>query len=111
MLDVLSTDYIRTARAKGVPRRRVVWSHAARNALIPFVTVVALDTGALFGGLIITEKIFSIPGMGRLFYDSLVAGDVNVIVAWLIITASLIILFNLIADLLYGVLDPRVRLT
>jgi len=111
MLDVLSTDYIRTARAKGVPRRRVVWSHAARNALIPFVTVVALDTGALFGGLIITEKIFSIPGMGRLFYDSLVAGDVNVIVAWLIITASLIILFNLIADLLYGVLDPRVRLS
>jgi peptide/nickel transport system permease protein len=111
MLDVLSTDYIRTARAKGVPRRRVVWRHAARNALIPFVTVVALDTGALFGGLIITEKIFSIPGMGRLFYDSLVAGDVNVIVAWLIITASFIILFNLIADLLYGVLDPRVRLT
>jgi len=111
MLDVLSSDYIRTARAKGVPRRRVVWSHAARNALIPFVTLVALDTGALFGGLIITEKIFSIPGMGRLFYDSLVAGDVNVIVAWLIITASLIILFNLISDLLYGVLDPRVRLT
>jgi len=89
----------------------VIFKHAFRNALIPLLTVMALDTAFLFGGLIITEKIFSIPGMGRLFYDSLVAGDVNVIVAWLIITASLIILFNLIADLLYGVLDPRVRLT
>ena len=111
MLDVLSTDYIRTARAKGVPRRSVIWKHATRNALIPFVTVVALDTGALFGGLIITEKIFSIPGMGRLFYDALVTGDVNVIVAWMIISAFFIILFNLFADLLYGFLDPRVRLT
>jgi peptide/nickel transport system permease protein len=111
MLDVMSSDYVRTARAKGVPRRGVVWRHGARNALIPFVTVVALDTGALFGGLIITEKIFSIPGMGRLFYESLLQGDVNVIVAWLIIVASFIMLFNLIADVLYVWLDPRVRLT
>ncbi len=111
MLDVLSSDYIRTARAKGVPRRSVVWKHATRNALIPFVTVVALDTGALFGGLIVTEKIFSIPGMGRFFYDALVAGDANAIVAWLIVSAFFIILFNLFADLLYGLLDPRVRLT
>ena len=94
-----------------LPRRSVIWRHATRNALIPFVTVVALDTGALFGGLIITEKIFSIPGMGRLFYDALVTGDVNVIVAWMIISAFFIILFNLFADLLYGFLDPRVRLT
>jgi len=111
MLDVMSSDYIRTARAKGVPRRSVIWRHGARNALIPFVTVVALDTGALFGGLIITETIFSIPGMGRLFYDSLNTGDANVLVAWMIISAFFIILFNLIADLLYGLLDPRVRLT
>jgi peptide/nickel transport system permease protein len=111
MLDVLSTDYIRTARAKGVPRRSVIWRHGARNALIPFVTVVALDTGATFGGLIITEKIFSIPGMGKLFFDSLTSGDVDVLVAWMIISAFFIILFNLIADLLYGLLDPRVRLT
>ncbi len=111
MLDVLSTDYIRTARAKGVPRRTITWRHATRNALIPFVTVVALETGALFGGLIITEKIFSIPGMGQLFYDSLLVGDTNVVVAWMIITATFIMLFNLIADLLYGFLDPRVRLT
>ncbi len=110
MLDVLSTDYIRTARAKGVPRRTITWKHAARNALVPFVTIVALETGALFGGLIITEKIFSIPGMGRLFFDSLVVGDTNVVVAWMIISATFIILFNLIADLLYGILDPRVRL-
>ena len=108
MLDVLSTDYIRTARAKGVPRRTITWRHATRNALIPFVTVVALETGALFGGLIITEKIFSIPGMGQLFYDSLLVGDSNVVVAWMIITAIFIMLFNLIADLLYGFLDPRV---
>ena len=67
MLDVLSSDYIRTARAKGVPRKRVIFKHGLRNALIPFVTVMALDIGALFGGLIITEQIFSIPGMGRLF--------------------------------------------
>jgi peptide/nickel transport system permease protein len=110
MLDVLSADYIRTARAKGVPRRRVIWSHGVRNALIPLVTVVAIDTGALFGGLIITETIFSIPGMGRLFFDSLNDGDVNVIVPWTIITAFFVILFNLVADILYGVLDPRVRI-
>lgn len=109
MLDVLSSDYIRTARAKGVPRRTITWRHATRNALIPFVTVVALETGALFGGLIITEKIFSIPGMGQLFYDSLLVGDSNVVVAWMIVTAIFIMLFNLIADLLYAVLDPRIR--
>jgi peptide/nickel transport system permease protein len=111
MLDVLSADYVRTARAKGVPRRAVIWRHGVRNALVPFVTVVALETGATFGGLIITEKIFSIPGMGKLFVDSLFSGDVNTIVAWMIISAFFIILFNLIADLLYGWLDPRVRLT
>jgi peptide/nickel transport system permease protein len=110
MLDVLSADYIRTARAKGVPRRRVIWSHGFRNALIPLVTVVAIDTAALFGGLIITESIFSIPGMGRLFFDSLRDGDVNVIIPWTMITAFFVVLFNLIADLMYGVLDPRVRI-
>ncbi len=110
MLDVMSSDYIRTARAKGVPRRRVIWRHGVRNALVPFVTVVALETGALFGGLIVTEKIFSIPGMGKFFVDSLQSGDVNAIVAWMIISAFFIMLFNLIADLLYGWLDPRVRL-
>lgn len=111
MLDVMSADYIRTARAKGVPRRRVVFKHGLRNALIPLVTVMAIDIGALFGGLIITETIFSVPGMGRLFFDSLLQGDVNVLVAWTIVVAVFIVLFNLLADVLYGVLDPRIRLS
>jgi peptide/nickel transport system permease protein len=111
MLDVMSADYIRTARAKGVPRREVVVRHGLRNALIPLVTVMALDIGALFGGLIVTEKIFSIPGMGRLFLDALLKGDVPVLEAWLIVTAIFIVAFNLIADVLYGVLDPRIRLS
>jgi peptide/nickel transport system permease protein len=111
MLDVLSADYVRTARAKGVPRRKVVYHHALRNALIPLVTVMALDIGALFGGLIITEQIFAIPGMGRLFIDALNAGDAPVLVAWTLVTALFVVLFNLLADVLYGVLDPRIRLT
>jgi peptide/nickel transport system permease protein len=111
MLDVMSSDYIRTARAKGVPRRRVVYHHALRNALIPLVTVMALDIGLLFGGIIVTEKIFSIPGMGTLFLDALSAGDAPVLVGWMIVSAVFIVAFNLIADILYGVLDPRIRLS
>ena len=109
MLDVMSSDYIRTARAKGVPRRRVVLRHGLRNALIPLVTVMALDIGALFGGLIITEKIFSIDGMGKLFFDSLLNGDATTLTAWLVVTAVFIVGFNLVADLAYGWLDPRIR--
>ena len=111
MLDVISADYVRTARAKGVPEWRVITKHALRNALIPLVTVMALDTAALFGGLIITEKIFSISGMGRMFFDAILTGDVFVVEAFMIVTAVCIILGNLIADILYGVLDPRIRLT
>jgi peptide/nickel transport system permease protein len=110
MLDAMSADYIRAARAKGVPSHQVVLRHAFRNALMPLVTVMALDIGALFGGLVITEQIFSVPGMGKLFIDSLVVGDVNVLVVWTVITASFVILFNLLADVAYGALDPRVRL-
>jgi peptide/nickel transport system permease protein len=109
MLDVMSADYIRTARAKGVPRRRVVFKHGLRNALIPLVTVMALDIGVLFGGLIVTETIFSIPGMGRLFFDSLLRGDATTLVAWTVVTAMFIVLFNLLADVVYGWLDPRIR--
>jgi peptide/nickel transport system permease protein len=108
-LDVLGSDYIRTARAKGVPRRRVIIRHALRNALIPLVTVMAVDIGLLFGGLIITETIFSIPGMGRLFITSLVGSDVAVIEAWMLVVALFILAFNLVADALYGFLDPRIR--
>jgi len=110
MLDVLNSDYVRTARAKGLRPRQVIFRHAFRNALIPLVTVIAIDAGALFGGLIITEFIFSVPGMGRLFIDALTAGDAYVILAWLMVGAFFVILFNLIADVLYGVLDPRIRL-
>jgi peptide/nickel transport system permease protein len=111
MLDVMSADYIRTARAKGVPGRKVLLKHGLRNALIPLTTVMALDIGALFGGLIVTETIFAWPGMGRLFVDALLNGDTAIILPWLIVTAAFIILFNLLADVLYGVLDPRIRLS
>src|SRR4051812_9246854 len=109
MLDVLNADYVRTARAKGVPRRKVIFRHAFRNALIPLVTVVALDSAFLVGGLVITEQIFSISGMGRLFLDSLSFGDAPVLLGWFLIVAIFVITFNLVADLMYGVLDPRIR--
>jgi peptide/nickel transport system permease protein len=111
MLDAMSTDYIRTARAKGVPRRRVVMKHALRNALVPLVTVMAIDIGYLLGGVIVVEKIFSIDGLGLLFFDAIRGGDVNVLLPWLILSGAFIVAFNLIADIAYSVLDPRVRLT
>jgi peptide/nickel transport system permease protein len=111
MLDALNADYVRTAKAKGLPRRTVIFKHALRNSLIPFVTVVALDFGALFGGLIITEQIFSIGGMGRVFFSAIQQGDAYVLEAWMLVAAVIIIFFNLIADLLYGILDPRIRLS
>lgn len=110
MLDVMSADYVRTARAKGVPRRRVLLKHGLRNALIPLTTVIAVDAGSLFAGLIVTETIFSWPGMGRLFLTSLLEGDTAVLLPWLMVTAVFVIAFNLLADVLYGVLDPRIRL-
>jgi len=110
MLDVMGADYVRTARAKGVPRRKVVFKHGFRNALIPLITVMALDTAFLFGGLVITERIFSISGMGSYFLDSLTAGDAPALLGWTLFTAVIIIAANLFADLMYGVLDPRIRL-
>jgi peptide/nickel transport system permease protein len=110
MLDALSSEYVRTARAKGVPRQQVVVHHALRTALGPFVTVTALDAGLLFGGLVVTEQIYAIQGMGRLFLDSLLAGDVYVLVPWTLVIALAVIVFNLLADVTYAVLDPRVRL-
>jgi peptide/nickel transport system permease protein len=89
----------------------VIFKHALRNALIPLVTVMAIDIGALFGGLLITEQIFSIHGMGFLFISALNAGDTQVLLPWLMITAAFVILFNLLADVLYGALDPRIRLS
>jgi peptide/nickel transport system permease protein len=109
MLEVVNADYVRTARAKGLTERTVTMRHAFRNALIPLVTIVALNFGALMGGAIITETVFSLDGMGLYFINALGTADPYPVMAWLMVTATLVILFNLIADILYGVLDPRVR--
>jgi peptide/nickel transport system permease protein len=111
MLEVLNSDYVRTARAKGVPRRQVIFKHALRNALIPFLTVSALDTAFLIGGVIIIEQIFSISGMGQAFLIALQAGDAPFLLAWFFCGAVAVIGVNLLADALYVVLDPRIRLT
>ncbi|WP_031469132.1 ABC transporter permease [Sciscionella sediminilitoris] len=110
MLGTLRSDYVRTARAKGVPRRQVILRHAVRNSLGPFITVVALDAGLLFGGLVVTEQVFAVDGMGRLFFSSIQAGDAFVLVPWMVVVALAVILFNLLADFSYAWLDPRVRL-
>jgi peptide/nickel transport system permease protein len=110
MLEVLNSDYLRTARAKGISERRVIIRHAMRNALIPLTTFAAIDVGAIFGGLIVTEQIFEWPGMGLYFLDSFRNGDYTGILPWTMIVVLTVIVFNLIADLLYGVLDPRIRL-
>ncbi|MBV8562219.1 MAG: ABC transporter permease [Actinobacteria bacterium] len=109
MLDVISTDYIRTARAKGLPERLVIMRHVFRNALIPVVTVAALNIGGLLGGAIITETIFSLDGMVYYFIQKLGQLDVYAVMAYLAITSLFIIIFNLIADVVYGYLDPRIR--
>ncbi|HZA19565.1 MAG TPA: ABC transporter permease [Actinomycetota bacterium] len=109
MLEVVNSDYVRTARAKGLSERRVTMKHAFRNALIPVVTVVALNFGGLLGGAIVTETVFSLDGMGLYFINALGTNDPYPVMAWLMITATAIIVFNLVADILYGVLDPRVR--
>jgi peptide/nickel transport system permease protein len=109
MLDVLGSDYIRLARAKGLSRSRVMVRHALRNALIPLVTVVAIDSGALFAGAVITERVFSWQGMGALLVQGALTSDVNVVLAWLMVTSLIVVLFNLIADVFYAVLDPRIR--
>ena len=109
MLEVLNSDYIRLARAKGLSSRRVMVRHALRNALIPLTTVTALDIGAIFGGAVITETVFNWQGMGRFLIEAIRNRDVFAVEAWLLLTAFIIIVFNLIADLLYAVLDPRIR--
>jgi peptide/nickel transport system permease protein len=110
MLEVVNSDYVRTARAKGLNERRVTMKHAFRNALIPVVTLAALDFGTLLGGAIVTETVFSLDGMGLYFINALGTADPYPVMAWLMITATMIIFFNLIADVAYGLLDPRVRL-
>jgi peptide/nickel transport system permease protein len=109
MLDVINSDYVRTARAKGLPERFVVMRHVVRNALIPIVTVATLNFGALLGGAIITETVFTLDGMGYYFIQKLGQQDVYAVMGYLVITSVGIIVFNLVADLAYGFLDPRIR--
>ncbi len=110
MLEVIHSDYIRTARAKGLSERKVILRHALRNAMIPVVTIWALDFAALLGGSVVTETIFSWPGLGPLLISSIFASDVNMVMAIVLFVSILAIGFNLLADLLYGVLDPRIRI-
>jgi peptide/nickel transport system permease protein len=109
MLDNLNQDYVRTARAKGLNEKVVVLVHVLRNSMIPVITVIALNIPAVFGGAIITEQVFKVNGIGQLLIIAIQGGDVPVVQTVSVIFAVLIVLFNLIADVLYGVLDPRIR--
>jgi peptide/nickel transport system permease protein len=111
MLEHLPLDYVRTARSKGLKEQVVVLRHVLRNSLIPVVTLVALGVPAVFGGAIVTEQIFRVPGIGELLVRSIGDGDTPVVAAILLIFAVLVVLFNLLADVLYAVLDPRIKYT
>ena len=110
MVHVLKQDYIRTARAKGLKEKDVIYKHALKNALLPVVTILGLSVPGLIGGSVIFEQIFSIPGMGRLFYESVMARDYPVIMGVLVIGATLTLLGNLLADVSYAAVDPRIKL-
>ena len=109
MLEALRSDYVRTARAKGLGEHRVLSSHALRNALIPVVTILVFDIAAIFSGAILTETIFSYPGMGRLYFDALAQNDWPVVMAYLFIVAVLVVIATLIRDIVYTFIDPRIR--
>lgn len=111
VLEVMNQDYVRTARAKGLSERTVIVRHAMRNALIPIATIIAFDIGALIGGAVITETIFAWKGMGSLFVSGLQHGDVNLVMGFFVVTGVLAVIFNLLADLLYSALDPRIRVS
>ena len=109
LVTVLDSDYVKAAMAKGLDKRHVYIKHAMRNTLLPIITIVAIDLATLFGGAVVTETIFSLPGMGTLLLDSVLTRDVVVVLDIVMISAFLMVLFNAIADVMYGVLDPRVR--
>ncbi len=109
LLEVLNEDYIRTARAKGLSERRVVLKHGVRSAITPVVTVLGLDIGILLGGAILTETVFNIPGIGRLAYEAILRGDLPIVQGTVLFGAFFIVIMNLIVDILYAFLDPRVR--
>jgi peptide/nickel transport system permease protein len=110
LLEVLDQDYIRTAYAKGANERRVIIRHALRNAMIPIITIIALDIPYFFGGALIVETVFAWPGMGRLMYNAVLASDYNLAINCLMFLAIITLLSNLLADVLYVVVDPRIKL-
>ena len=109
IIEVMREDYIRTARAKGVFERMVVGRHAMRNALLPAVTIIGLEFAFLIGGLVVTEQVFNLNGIGRLFVEAISRNDFILIQALVMLLAAVFVTMNLLVDLLYGVLDPRVR--
>lgn len=111
MLEVIRLDYIRTARAKGLTEKLVIWRHALKNALIPVVTVIGLQTGTLLGGAVLTEIVFAWPGIGRLLVEAILSRDYPVVQGLVLLVATIFIFINLIVDLLYSYLDPRIRYT
>jgi ABC-type dipeptide/oligopeptide/nickel transport system permease component len=111
MLEVIRVDYIRTARAKGLTEKMVIWRHALKNALIPVVTVIGLQTGTLLGGAVLTEIVFAWPGIGRLLVEAILSRDYPVVQGLVLLVAIIFIFINLIVDLLYSYLDPRIRYT
>ena len=111
MLEVIRQDYIVTARAKGLPERAVIYKHALRNALLPVITLLGLSVPGLIGGSVIFETIFGIPGMGQLFYMSVMSRDYPVVMGILVIGAVLTLLGNLLADVSYALADPRIRIS
>jgi ABC-type dipeptide/oligopeptide/nickel transport system permease component len=110
MLDVLGQDYIRTARAKGLRQRVVVMKHAFRNALLPLVTIIGLSFGGLLGGAVLTETVFGLSGVGRTLYEAITARDYGIVQAFTVVIAVFFVVINLLVDLSYSYLDPRIRL-
>ncbi|ASK62154.1 peptide ABC transporter permease [Virgibacillus phasianinus] len=108
MLEVIKSDYIRTAKAKGVKRKSVIWVHALRNAMIPVVTVIGINFGALLGGTIITEQVFAINGIGRLMIDAIASRDFPVVQGTVLLVAAIFVIVNLIVDIIYAIIDPRI---
>ena len=111
LLEVLDQDYVRTAYAKGVPDRKVIIKHALKNAMIPIITIIALDIPYFFGGALIIETVFSWPGMGRLMYNAVISSDYNLAISCLMFLAIVTLISNLVADLLYVLVDPRIRMS
>lgn len=111
VLEILPQDYVRTARSKGLPQRRVVWRHVVSNALLPVITVIGFRVAFLLSGTIIVETVFALPGIGRLFTDSVLRLDYQVVQSLVVIFAVLVVIVNLLTDLLYAVVDPRIRIS